>query len=53
MDSRTRAVVVLSAADQAKAAGGDATTATNGSEPALVYRAVEAQKVGVDHVVHR
>ena len=56
-----------SAADQAKAAVGDATTATNGCEPALACRAVEAQKVKaeeveaqqvdaqkvVDHVVHR
>ncbi len=57
MDSRTRAVVALSAADQAKAAVGHATAATNGCEPALACRAVEAQKVDaqkvVDHVVHR
>jgi hypothetical protein len=45
-------VVVLSAADQSKAAAGDATTATNGSEPALTRRAVQAQKVA-DHVDHR
>jgi hypothetical protein len=64
--ARTRVVVVQSAADQENPAVGDATTATNGCEPPLVCRAVEAQKVKadevevrqvdaekVDHVVHR
>jgi len=64
MESGTRAVVVQSATDRAKAAVGDAT---NGCEPALACRAgetqkakaeeVEAQQVDapkvVDHVVHR
>ena len=47
MDPRTRAVVVPSATDQAKAAVGDAT---NGCEPALVSRAAEAQKVKAEEV---
>ncbi len=45
--TRTRAVVVQSATDQAKAAVGDAT---NGCEPALVSRAAEAQKVKAEEV---
>ena len=65
--ARRSAVGERPPADQATAAVGGTTSATNGSEPALVHRAVEAQKVKaeeaeaqqvdaqkvVDHVVHR
>jgi hypothetical protein len=50
MDSRRTAAVVLSVAGQAKAAIGGATTAANGSRPALAYPALEPQKVEAKQV---
>ncbi len=47
-ESRRRAPVLLSTADQATAAVGDATT--NGSEPVLVSRGVDAPKVEAQRV---
>ena len=49
MDSRTRAVVVPSAADRAKAVG-DAATAANGRGRVLFSRAAAAQKVEAEEV---
>ncbi len=52
-DSRRRAVVVVSATDQTKAALGDATIATNGCEPTFVCPVVDAEEPDAHRLVGR